>query len=263
MLKSGFNDIINRLKKQSYNIMVKNSTLSLIIPCKNEAKALETVLSDLPKEIDEIIVVDNNSTDQTKKVARKFGAKILSDSRNDKSGIGYGYAIQKGFSHAHGDIIICMDGDGSYPVNEIPAIVKYLLQKKLDFISCNRLPFKHPQKMSSVRALGVKILNLTIRLMYGYKIKDSLTGMWVFRKSALENLSFTEGGWNFSLEIKLKTIMSKSLKFAEKQISYQDRVLDLSKQNIVRTGLKHMLYLLKLKFSSLTELTYAPSYGRL
>jgi glycosyltransferase involved in cell wall biosynthesis len=229
--------------------MIKNYSLSLIIPCKNEAKALETVLSKVPGEIDEIIVVDNNSTDQTKKVAQKFGAKIFSEAKNDRSGIGYGYAIQKGLSQAHGDIIICMDGDGSYPISEVSGIVRQLLQRKLDFISCNRLPFRHPQKMSFVRALGVKILNFTIRILYGYKIKDSLTGMWVFKRSVLENSIFSEGGWNFSLEIKLKTIANKSLKFTERQISYRDRVLDLSKQNLALTGLKHLLYLLQLRIS--------------
>jgi glycosyltransferase involved in cell wall biosynthesis len=216
---------------------------------------LETVLANLPKEIDETIIVDNNSTDQTKKVARDFGAKILSEVRNDKSGIGYGYAIRKGLSEARGDILICMDGDGSYPINEVPSIVKHLLRNKLDFISCNRLPFKRPQKMSFIRALGVKILNITINLMYGYKIKDSLTGMWVFKKSVLEKSTFSEGGWNFSLEIKLKTIMNKKLRFSERHISYQDRVLDLSKQNLIRTGLAHMFYLLKLRFSYLLKLT--------
>lgn len=106
--------------------MIKNYSISLIIPCKNEAKALETVLDNLPKEIDETIVIDNNSTDQTKKVARKFKAKILSEPRNDKSGIGYGYAMQKGLEQASGDIIVCMDGDGSYPINEVPTIVNSL-----------------------------------------------------------------------------------------------------------------------------------------
>jgi glycosyltransferase involved in cell wall biosynthesis len=243
--------------------MIKNYTLSLIIPCKNEARALETVLANLPKEIDETIVVDNNSTDETKKVARHFGAKIFSEARNDRSGIGYGYAIRKGINEAHGDIIICMDGDGSYPINEIPAIVKQLLLEKLDLISCSRLPFKRPQKMSFVRALGVRILNISIRLLYGYKIKDSLTGMWVFRKSALENFVFSEGGWNFSLEIKLKTLTNKSLRFAERQISYQDRVLDLSKQNLVLTGLTHMFYLLKLRLYLLLGLTDRVFYAKL
>ena len=114
--------------------------------------------------------------------------------------------------------------------------------------------------MSFVRALGVKLLNLTVRLLYGYKIKDTLTGMWVFKRSVLENLTLNQGGWNFSLEIKLKTIKNKSLRFAERQISYQDRALDLSKQNLVRTGLGHLFYLLKLRLYLASKLTQKWSF---
>ncbi len=231
------------------------------MPCKNEARALQTVLEKLPKEIDEVIVVDNNSSDQTKTVARRFGVKILSENKTDKSGIGYGFAIQKGIREAKGNIIVCMDGDDSYPVKEIGKMVNYLLKKNLDFISCNRLPFRKPKKMSSIRAFGVKILNLLTWFLYGYKIKDSLSGMWVFKRYVLSDLNLYEGGWNLSLEIKLKTILSPAFKFAERQISYQDRVFDLSKQNLLRTGLEHVLYLIKFKINLVLKSLFNPEFS--
>ncbi|MBI2049684.1 glycosyltransferase family 2 protein [Candidatus Roizmanbacteria bacterium] len=230
--------------------MLKNySIISLIMPCKNEATALKTVLEKLPREIDEVIVVDNNSSDKTKRVARRFGARIFSEPRTDKNSIGYGFAIQKGIKEAKGNIIVCMDGDGSYPVREIAKIVNCLLKKDLDFISCNRLPFKKPKKMSFIRASGVKILNIFTLFLYGHRIKDSLSGMWVFRRYALDNLILTEGGWNLSLEIKLKVILQSKLKFAERQISYHDRIFDISKQNLFRTGIEHVLYLIRFRLS--------------
>ncbi|MCL5970117.1 MAG: glycosyltransferase family 2 protein [Patescibacteria group bacterium] len=238
--------------------MIKNTSISLIMPCKNEARALQTVLKKLPKEIDEVIVVDNNSNDQTKAVARRFGVKILSESKTDKNGIGYGFAIQKGIREAKGNIIVCMDGDDSYPVKEVEKMVNYLLKKDLDFISCNRLPFKKPKKMSSIRAFGVKILNLLTWFLYGYKIKDSLSGMWVFKRYVLSDLNLTEGGWNLSLEIKLKAILSPVFRFAEHQISYQDRVFDLSKQNLFQTGLEHVLYLVMFKVNLVWKSLFNP-----
>lgn len=231
------------------------------MPCKNEARALQTVLEKLPKEIDEVIVVDNNSSDQTKAVARRFGVKILSEGKTDKNGIGYGFAIQKGIREAKGSIIVCMDGDGSYPVKEIGKMVNYLLKKNLDFISCNRLPFRKPKKMSSIRVFGVKILNLLTWFLYGYKIKDCLSGMWVFKRYILSDLNLYEGGWNLSLEIKLKTILSPAFKFAERQISYQDRVFDLSKQNLFRTGLEHVLYLIKFKINLVLKSLFNPKFS--
>jgi glycosyltransferase involved in cell wall biosynthesis len=226
--------------------MIRNKKISLIIPCRNEAKALRAVLSKLPKEIDEVIAVDNNSTDNTVKTAKAFGAKVFIEKRN-KNGIGYGYALQNGLEHASGDILVCMDGDGSYPTYEISKAVKYLLKNNLDFISCSRLPFKDPKKMSSIRSLGVKILNLMSFALFGYKIKDSLSGMWIFRKSVLEKIDLSEGDWNFSLEIKLKSIHFPEISFTEYPISYHDRIFDKSKQNLFKTGVIHAFYLLYLK----------------
>ena len=217
------------------------------MPCRNEARAIETVFKNLPKEIDEVIVVNNNSTDKTTKIAKSFGARIIHEPRKTKSGIGYGYALQKGIGKAKGNIVVCMDGDGSYPAKEIPLLVMHLLKNKLDFISCNRLPFEDPKKMSIVRSFGVRILNGLILILYGYKIKDSLSGMWVFKRYFYDDLQLTEGGWNFSLEIKLKTIADPRFKFSEKQISYHDRVFNSSKQNIFRTGTEHLIYLFGLR----------------
>ncbi|MCL4415434.1 MAG: glycosyltransferase family 2 protein [Actinobacteria bacterium] len=217
------------------------------------------VLGSLPKTIDEVIVVDNNSSDKTKNTAREFGVKIFSETKN-QNGIGYGFALQKGIKKAKGDIIICMDGDGSYPTEEIPTIVNHLLKKNLDFISCNRLPFKNPKKMSTVRTFGVKILNIFILALYGYKLQDCLSGMWVFKRNVFNDLDFTEGGWNFSLEVKLKTIISPYFKFVEFPISYKDRIFDQSKQNLFKTGLQHVFYLLKFKinlFKSILRLDYS------
>lgn len=227
--------------------MVKNYSVSLVIPCRNEAKALKTVLEKLPKQIDEIIVVDNNSKDNTRKVARSFGAKVLLEKRVEKNGIGYGFALQKGIREARGKIIICMDGDGSYPINKVPETINFLLKNDLDFISCNRLPFRNPKKMSAVRTLGVKILNTYAWFLFGYHIQDSLSGMWVFKNYVSNEVNLTEGGWNLSLEIKLKTILNPKLKFAEYQIPYHDRIFDISKQSIFETGFEHVFYLTRFK----------------
>jgi glycosyltransferase involved in cell wall biosynthesis len=242
--------------------MIKNQKISLVMPCKNEAKSLQAVLSKLPKQIDEVIVVDNNSNDKTKEVAAKFGAAVINEVRNDRFGIGYGFALQKGINQASGDIVICMDGDDSYPILEVPRIVKEFIKNKIDFISCNRLPFKDPKKMSIVRASGVRILNLITWVLYGYRIKDSLTGMWVFKNNIYKRLSPKEGGWDFSLEIKLRAINNEEVIFAEHHIPYRDRVLDLSKQSLFQTGFHHALYLFKFKFNSLSKnLVFKPSFG--
>ena len=144
--------------------MISNKHLSLVIPCKNEASALKQAFKHVSKQIDEIIVVDNGSTDKTVQVAKNIGAKVFTEDKNI-NGIGYGFALAKGIKQATGDIIICMDGDGSYPIAEIPNLVKKLEARKLDFISCSRIPFKNPKSISFIRTFGVRILNLFIYLL--------------------------------------------------------------------------------------------------
>lgn len=224
--------------------MINNKYISLILPCKDESRALSRVLSKVPKGVDEIIVVNNNSRDETEKTAKSFGAKVIRETR-DKNGIGYGYSLATGIKESVGNIIVCMDGDDSYPICDIPKLVKILDSEKLDFISCNRIPFKNKKSMSFMRTLGVMVLNTVFWLLYGYKIQDCLSGMWIFNRKAINSISLFEGDWNFSLEIKLNAAMNPLIHFAEHPIFYHDRVFDSSKQNLLRTGIQHLLFLFK------------------
>lgn len=228
--------------------MIDGKTISLILPCKNEERALKETLKFATKEIDEIIVVDNGSTDKTSEVAGKFGAKVFFENQN-QNGIGYGFALARGIREASGDIIVCMDGDGSYPVEKIPQLIKYFRRRNIDFVSCNRLPFKDLKKMSSVRILGITLLNWFIYFLFGLKIRDCLSGMWIFRRHILENMELSEGGWNFSLEIKLSVLRNSGIKFAELSIPYHDRIFDTSKQNLIKTGLEHTYFILRKRFA--------------
>jgi glycosyltransferase involved in cell wall biosynthesis len=242
--------------------MIQQQLITLILPCRNEEKALPVLASLLPKGIDEVIVVDNGSKDNTVSVAKRLGFRVFAEDRHVK-GIGYGYALQKGILNARGDIIICMDGDGSYPVNDTPRLISHLLSEKLDFISCNRLPFTNPKDMSFIRKTGVIILNTTILALYGKIVHDSLTGMWVFKKEKINQLRFMEGGWDFSLEIKLRALTSPDIAYEEVHIPYKDRVLGNSKQKIFQTGFNHFKYLWKFKAEQLYSVarTSRPSYS--
>jgi glycosyltransferase involved in cell wall biosynthesis len=223
--------------------MYKGQKLTLIFPCRNEAEGIQKLISSVPKEVDEIIVVDNCSTDKTVARARKAGAKVFIEERTD-NGIGYGFALTTGINKATGDIVICMDADGSYPIHKILDAVKFQQKNKVDFVSCNRLPILNVKEMAVIRRLGVWILNTTVRLLYGYPIQDSLTGMWVFNRKAIQNFQLFEGGWNLSLEIKLHAIHDKNTSFTEFHIPYRDRIFDQSKQNLFETGFTHFVYLL-------------------
>ena len=98
--------------------MYKNQHISLVLPCYNEENGLREVFRDLPPCMDEVIVVDNNSTDKTSQVARDLGATVVLEKKQ-----GYGAAYKAGLRRATGDIIVTMDGDLSHDPARIPALI--------------------------------------------------------------------------------------------------------------------------------------------
>src|SRR5689334_23435486 len=89
--------------------MFLGKRISVVIPCHNEEEGVRAVIEQMPPIVDEILVVDNCSTDRTAEVARSLGARVVHESRK-----GYGRAYKTGFEKARGDIIVTMDGDGTY-----------------------------------------------------------------------------------------------------------------------------------------------------
>src|SRR3990172_2047626 len=139
--------------------MYNNRKISVVIPCYNEEKGIRKVITKLPDFVDEIIVVDNNSSDGTGDVARNLGGKVIFESRK-----GYGRAYKTGLKAAKGDIIVTMDGDGTYPTLAIPYLVDVLVEEELDFISARRifkswdLLDKRNIKEAVLRFIGNKVL---------------------------------------------------------------------------------------------------------
>jgi len=229
--------------------MIQNKRITLCIPCRNEGAHLKEVLSRIPKYIDEIIVISNKSTDNTMAVAKNAGGRVKAI-KDDRvlNGIGYGYAHMSGIAAATGDIIVGADGDATYPTEDINKITGYLLKNNLDFIACSRYPLQDNTKITFKLRLGVNMLNWEVRLLYGYKIKDTLSGMWLFRKEVRDELGLTMGDWNLSPQIKINAIRNQVIKFEEYPIKQSDR-LGATKQNYFKTGFNHAVWIFKNRFS--------------
>ncbi len=223
--------------------MYKGQTITVIIPCLNEEEGIEQVLKRLPEFVDETIVVDNGSTDRTSEVAHRFGAKVI---REDVRG--YGRSYKTGFACATGDVIITLDGDHSYPPDAISYLLEAFLHLDVDFLNTSRFPVRDRKAMSFLNHLGNLILSLAMSLLYFRWVRDSQSGMWVFRRSILKGMKLTSDGMAFSEEIKIEALKSNRVRFAEISIQYSSRLGEV-KLNLWRDGFYNLWFLLKKRFS--------------
>lgn len=225
--------------------MYKNHRISLVMPCYNEENGLREVFRDLPACVDEVVVVDNNSCDCTAMVAREFGATVILEKRQ-----GYGAAYKTGLSRATGDIIVTMDGDGTYPRNFIPILLDVMIDEGFDFITCDRTG--HKDKPSNwLRVFGNDVLNFFILLLFWFRVRDSQSGMWVLRRSILQHLNLTSDGMAFSEEIKLEAMSRKGLIRAKELPIYYKERHGVSKLRIWRDGFYNLFFLFRKRLGML------------
>ncbi|KAA0011608.1 glycosyl transferase family 2 [Thermoplasmatales archaeon ex4484_30] len=194
--------------------------VSIVIPTLNEEDGIGITIDSIKREEFkkrgwqlEILIVDGNSTDKTREIAMEKGAKVIIEPRK-----GYGRAYKTGFKEASGDIIVTGDADGTYPFHKAHEYVELLLKENLDFITTNRFAELEKEAMSFKHFFGNFILSTTLRLLYGIKIKDSQSGMWIIRKEALKKIKPLEkfhDGMPFSEEIKIEMFKNKEIKAKE------------------------------------------------
>jgi len=222
----------------------KKPSVTVIIPTINEEQGIGKTIEAVPRPEDldiEILVVDTDSTDKTKKVARAKGATVINESRR-----GYGRAYKTGFEQAKGDIIVTLDADCTYPAEEVPDLVRALRKDGLDFITTNRFAKMKKGAMSRKHRFGNWVLNVTTRLLFGVKIKDSQSGMWVFKRSILPKIELVSDGMPMSEELKIEAY-KKGFKCAELPIEYRPRVGEV-KLSSWKDGWKNFKFLWSKRF---------------
>ncbi len=222
--------------------MYRDKRITVIIPCLDEEEGIAQVLKRMPPLVDEVIVVDNGSTDRTGEVARSLGAQVV---REDIRG--YGRAYQRGFSHSTGDIIITLDGDHSYPVDALSYLLEAFHHLNADFLNASRFPVQDAQAMSLKHRFGNWVLSVVTSLLFFRWVRDSQSGMWVFSRHILPLMKLESDGMAFSEEIKIEAIRNPQIRFREIIINYSSRVGE-KKLQPWRDGIANLLFLCKKRF---------------
>lgn len=176
--------------------------ISVVIPTINEERTIGSVVSTIKKLGDvEIIVVDTNSKDRTREIAESLGCRVINEPRK-----GYGIAYKTGFSNATGDILVGIDGDGTYPAEIIEPIIDIMEIDNVDFVSCDRMTLRNEHNYTMLHFVGNSVLNLSMRIFFKHSINDSQSGMWVFRRSLYEKMRGLSDGMSFSQDLKIEAL---------------------------------------------------------
>lgn len=159
-----------------------------IIPAFNEEKSIVTVIQKIKKYMDHVIVVDDHSTDNTEKIARYYGATVIRHSRNK----GVGAAMKTAIAYAKKlkpDIVVTIDADGQHESEDIPSLIKPIIDGKADFVLGSRFLSEQPIDMPLEKKIGNKLLAFMVSFLVGVKLTDTQTGFRAFNRKALLSLN--------------------------------------------------------------------------
>ena len=160
-----------------------------IIPAFNEEQTISEVIARVRKFVDKVIVINDGSTDKTEQFALRAGAKVI----NNIVRKGLGRTIRAGYQTAldeNAEIVVQIDADNQYAAEDIPKLVKPIIENKADMVLASRF-LGGIEDMPFSKKLGNKISTIVTRLVCGAKISDSTTGFRAIRRQVLEEISPT------------------------------------------------------------------------
>lgn len=196
--------------------------IAVIIPAYNEELSIGKVIDDIPKDlVNEIVVVNNNSTDATAGVAAAQGATVLFEEYQ-----GYGAACLKGIAYLKEkdyDVIVFIDGDYSDYPNEISDLIKPIVNDDVDFVIGSRTLGKRENGALPIQSrVGSIIAGFLINLFWGVKYTD-LGPFRAIKKDKLFALNMTDNWYGWTVEMQIKAA-KKSYSISEIPVSYRKRI---------------------------------------
>lgn len=211
--------------------MYRGKTVTLVMPARNEAAALPAVLQAVPAQIDEVLVVDNGSTDDTARIVTESGARLVSEPK-----AGYGRACLAALAALAvrpPEVVAFADGDGSDDLSKLPALLDPVADGRADLVLACRIPVE-PYALSVQQRFGNWLATRLIRVLWGHGYRD-LGPMRVIAWSALEQLGMSDQDYGWTAEMQVKAL-NRGLRVREHPVPYWRRKAGRSKVSGTLTG---------------------------
>ena len=177
--------------------------ITLIIPAKNEGATIEEVLRSSRPLVDDLLVVDGHSTDNTREIALKMGIRVVSD-----HGKGKGDGVRVGIQEATGDILVFIDADGSHAPQDIPRLVQPILEGRADLVIGSRMTGGsdelHGDINRFIRMTGSHIILLLINYRWNIRLTDVQNGFRAINTQVARKLNLKENSHSIEQEMVMK-----------------------------------------------------------
>jgi len=228
-----------------------NHLIKVIIPAYNEQDSIAHVINDIPKIVDEVIVISNNSTDKTELNAKNAGATVLKETKK-----GYGYACLKGLDYISKqkkkpDIIVFLDGDYSDYPEQLTEIVDPIINKDIDFVVGARVEkLRESGSMTPQQVFGNWLATFLMKLFFGAKFSD-LGPFRAIKYDKLLALEMEDKTYGWTVEMQLKVLKQK-MTYKEIPVKYRNRI-GVSKvsgtvKGTIFAGIKILSWIFKYSF---------------
>ena len=215
--------------------------VAILLPAYNEEVAIASMILLSSKYADEVIVIDDGSTDRTKEVSQLAGATVLSHKINK----GKGVALKTGFDYAKKyDIIVTIDADGQHNPLEIPLLIKPIEEDIADLVNGSRYINKQDTSTPKYRRIGQTVLDTATNIASGVKITDSQSGFRAFSSKCFNCFNFDPEGFGIESDMLIEAA-NNNLRICEVEISVRYDV-NTTTANPVIQGVSVLLRVLEL-----------------
>jgi len=232
-------------------------SIVVFIPCLNEEPTIAKVVTDFRRELPEaeVVVVDNDSNDNSRAEASQAGAKVLVERRRGK-----GYVVQSMFQATRGAVLVMVDGDDTYPASRVHELVSPILRREAEMVIGSRMMADSGSRFQALNRLGNLFYQRMTNAIFGTRLTDVLSGYRAFSPELVQSLPIFVTGFEVEAELTIKCL-ERGYRILEVPIGLKPRQPgSRSKIRIVGDGLRILATILAL-FRDYKPLTFFGGLG--
>ena len=228
------------------NTSLTTHKISVVIPTLNEGKTIAEIIEGVRPYVDEILVIDGHSEDDTRKIVEDLGVKIVFDNRKGK-----GAALRHAINFVNGDITVFIDADCSHDPNDIPKLLEPILKGEADHVSGSRLiggsSELHGGFDECFRMIGCSFITACINWKFNVRLSESQNGFRAIKTDVFKKLGLKENITTIEQEMIMRTL-KKGYRMAEVPTHEHKRKMGYSKISLRKVWFRYVYTLFKYLF---------------